>query len=573
MDLVQLRAALPRSQLAGDEALQSLESLQSEPKVTTTSKIPECFLLEKIPREIRNQIYKLLLTNEVLSKDHSIEDYGRFHEYHKGKFDLEPQLLRTCRQINAEAAEILYGSNTFIVNVVEETTLRSPVLRRIISELDCHYVGICSDALESCEVVRRVKHWKVVIGAHKDIFRDSEAPTPSFVHFCRAICQHPPKSLTVSIVPRGNCLVKQLCNYANVTAQYHDITEVLKPLRMLRNIKRVSIVAGEIPDFPVYREPAPGEIQPHEISPALITELSQLAQGDKPVKHIFLMYRKLVAYAQTFERIKGFKSDMDPHYGQALHRLRSSGKYIGGGDWGSPYKGNPHHPVENALDYASAACELGKVSTFLKARKAVLEYLEPQYRRILECSLQLLEYIKQHKVAESFLSAVAPSPIFSGPPPAEAMLRLGDYANAFVRDVPWEIRLRMRDLQRIFGLPYAKLPREALMHQLTSLFDSGDFSHLSIPEFTNLFKLAVDDMDTQMLEIRKARKELFDKDFEDLGHDVDLELWRCDEKVNWDINEPQLEPRYLPILQEQLMEAEGYDGNGTYDLVTWGSEI
>jgi hypothetical protein len=39
---------------------------------------------------------------------------------------------------------------------------------------------------------------------------------------------------------------------------------------------------------------APGEIQPHEISPALITELSQLAQGDTPVKRIFLMYRKLV---------------------------------------------------------------------------------------------------------------------------------------------------------------------------------------------------------------------------------------------------------------------------------------
>jgi hypothetical protein len=40
-------------------------------------------------------------------------------------------------------------------------------------------------------------------------------------------------------------------------------------------------------------------------------------------------------------------------------------------------------------------------------------------------------------------------------------------------------------------------------------------------------------MDKQLLEIRKARKELSDMDFEDFGHDIDLELWRCDEIIDW----------------------------------------
>lgn len=438
---------------------------------------------------------------------------------------------------------------------------------------------IDSADLEDHEAVRKVKHWRVIIGARNERYPRPQAPTPSFVLFCRAICQHRPKSLTVSLVPRGNCLLDpSYFDLDTLTTDYHDVTKVLKPLRMLRNIGRVSIVAGGLRDFPVYTQPAPGEIQPHEISPALVAELLQLAQGDTPVKDIFLMYRKLVAYAQTFERNEQFKSAMDPRYGQALHRLRPSDNDMdrdcNGGNWGSPYRGSPFHPVENALDYASAACKLGKVSTFLEARKAILEYLEPQYHRILDSSLQLLESIKEHEVPGSFLSAVPPTRFSPRWPPAEAMLLLGDDANAFVRDAPWATRVKMRNLQCSHDLSYARLPREVLMHQLTTIVEEDSYSYSGMPEFTKLFKHAVDDMDTQLLEIRKARKELFDKDYQDFGHDVDLELWRCDEKVKRGINEPRLEPRYLPTPQEhQRIEAERRNGNKKYDLVTWGWEI
>jgi hypothetical protein len=56
---------------------------------------------------------------------------------------------------------------------------------------------------------------------------------------------------------------------------------------------------------------------------------------------------------------------------------------------------------------------------------------------------------------------------------------------------------------------------------------------ISLDKFLLLFRLAIDDMDKQLLEIRKAWKELFDMDFEDFGHDIDLELWRCDEIIDW----------------------------------------
>ncbi len=45
-------------------------------------------------------------------------------------------------------------------------------------------------------------------------------------------------------------------------------------------------------------------------------------------------------------------------------------------------------------------------------------------------------------------------------------------------------------------------------------------------------------------------------DFEDFGHDIGLELWRCDEMIDWTVSEPILEPRFLPSLAErQQMEA------------------
>jgi hypothetical protein len=76
------------------------------------------------------------------------------------------------------------------------------------------------------------------------------------------------------------------------------------------------------------------------------------------------------------------------------------------------------------------------------------------------------------------------------------------------------------------------------------MFEQEDFE-----EFTAVFKMVCDDLDKQYLEIRKARRELFQWDISDdveVEIDIDLQLSRRDEMVNWDVNEPDLAPALDP---------------------------
>jgi hypothetical protein len=58
--------------------------------------------------------------------------------------------------------------------------------------------------------------------------------------------------------------------------------------------------------------------------------------------------------------------------------------------------------------------------------------------------------------------------------------------------------------------------------------------------FFTHYKAAVDHLDQQSLEIRNARKGLFSKDVTDRMCDLDLELSRCDDMIDWDVVEPEL---------------------------------
>jgi hypothetical protein len=256
----------------------------------------------------------------------------------------------------------------------------------------------------------------------------------------------------------------------------------------------------------------------------------------------------------------------------------------------NPYRANLYHPVENALDHASAAVEIDALSYFLEARKNVLEYLEPQYRRIIGSALQMVEYVKEHKTAgglqpfghrsEAWGNWTEYTRGIEGNPSylySTGMVLVEECAKSFVRDAPWTKQVNIRRIQHDYGLSYSTLQRELLLHQLGKAFESKG-CWKSLDKFLQLFRLVVDDMDKQLLEIRKARKELFDMDFEDFGHDIDLELWRSDEMIDWTVSEPILEPRCLPSLAErQRMEAERNanrlsDGNPD-DQATFGYDV
>lgn len=55
-----------------------------------------------------------------------------------------------------------------------------------------------------------------------------------------------------------------------------------------------------------------------------------------------------------------------------------------------------------------------------------------------------------------------------------------------------------------------------------------------------MVKSVVLDMDAQWLTIREARKNLFIYDLTDKGCDIDEEFWRCDEFIDWSVDEPDM---------------------------------
>lgn len=109
--------------------------------------------------------------------------------------------------------------------------------------------------------------------------------------------------MSICIVPRGLRFEISLYQSHAFTPQYYEIGNILKPLRMLGNIDSISIVPAEKIEYVLYREPDAGEIQPHHISPDLVKELTLLTQDSTPIKHLFLMNKRLVSYAQNLSEI------------------------------------------------------------------------------------------------------------------------------------------------------------------------------------------------------------------------------------------------------------------------------
>jgi hypothetical protein len=95
VDVAELQAQLAEALQTRDEALQQLRSQLSAPRPSVLPNTT-CSFLTKLQLEIRNQIYHLLLVNEVLSTSQALPQWGQDHE-HIYHYDLSPAILRTCR--------------------------------------------------------------------------------------------------------------------------------------------------------------------------------------------------------------------------------------------------------------------------------------------------------------------------------------------------------------------------------------------------------------------------------------------------------------------------------------------
>jgi len=180
-------------------------------------------------------------------------------------------------------------------------------------------------------------------------------------------------------------------------------------------------------------------------------------------------------------------------------------------------------------------------------RSEVLDYLEPQYQRIVQTSKRVTEFIKNEKRARRVLGLE-----YCGAYKynyndkrllAEGLLILEDYNGALKqRDLPEETRINTvcDNLQEQSEAQYDRLPCENAMRDLQLSWKARDCEGCC-----EKFKKAFDKMDKQYMDIRKARKELFKWDFLHMpGIEIDINspAVLIDESINWDADELELFP-------------------------------
>ncbi|KAF4625730.1 hypothetical protein G7Y89_g12437 [Cudoniella acicularis] len=532
----------------------------------------KCHFLNTIPLEVRNMIYELLLYKKILST-RAVLIHNKTDKQACGiKYELSPALLSTCRQINDEASQFLYGGNTFIARL-KDASCDTPIMR---------YRGIPSDLAGGrwkfhCPVDRflksktfmRVKKWKVIV----HVPDDTHHLTPAFVYFCRAWHSNTPRSLKICLMPVSGAFEMQFprrfrAPLAKWTSGFwvepvEAISASLTPLSIVRDVSKVSI--GADPCGKQYDGINHPNVHKYmrlgTLSQERLEHYKSIIQGSSPANLTFKMHEKLVSYAQAFERHVAFKAAMDPPFHEIylLHialtfenlKRQSSNPFIKNG-----------HPVEVALIQASRSTLNDSEEEFLEARTAVLEYLEPQYQRIVAAASAAADYVKGQKKKKGILDPAAEEPdqyeylyleekTDITKVAAEGLLVLEAYAKAFERDMVLEIKRDLRAIRHDLDLFYSTQQIEVSLRQLDRLLAEMNSLRGSpscgyrAREFFQHFKLAMDGLDDQYLAIRKARKELFvfdsletGVDIKDIELDITLEPWRCDDKVDWTVREP-----------------------------------
>ncbi|KAF8849458.1 hypothetical protein BDZ45DRAFT_772495 [Acephala macrosclerotiorum] len=251
--------------------------------------------LDKLPLEIRLDIYELLLTSSILSKPESIANsWGS-----DIKYELSPSILRVCKQIHAEAQPVLYGSNTFYIECQDGSLEQN-------THCQCRY--------------------------EEDY------------HCCTPVCRGTGHS--------G-------CRMVSVDQRRtrRESRNLFRPLWLLRKVGRFSLkVAGEEDVYWVIGRESPDSIIPDEQflpTASVQDELRKLVTGESPVESVKSMYRFLLRYSQSFERYGLFKMKMQlgPHqdriieeFGLEMDEYNELEK-----DTPYPFKG---HPVELGLQNA-----------------------------------------------------------------------------------------------------------------------------------------------------------------------------------------------------------------------------
>lgn len=271
-------------------------------------------------------------------------------------------------------------------------------------------------------------------------------------------------------------------------------------------------------------------------------------QGSTEIERYHDIYFKFLIYAQSFERIDEFRDHMalvhSDSYENPFH-----------GEWalfGFPLGS---HPAESALLEAARMLirdwKGGQdiIAQLKRLRSNTIKFLERQYQKIQKAADELVQFIKYNKKHGQLFDPANSSFKFLYGDQDEAFVLLHDYAEPFSRELTMASKIKICRLNGSYQKRFDMLPIEIALRKCTDAYKAHDGEG-----FIKYFKIAVDDMDAQYIEIRNARKQLFKWDLKRPGDvaEIDVQPLRCDERIVWDKVEPDMifEDCYVPTDNE-----------------------
>jgi hypothetical protein len=297
-------------------------------------------------------------------------------------------------------------------------------------------------------------------------------------------------------------------------------------------------------------------------------------QRKHPQVSLVKMYGNLIQYAQAFERNDAIRRDMDADFNAVRGRWCLGYKYTySDRSPCNPYVETPSHPVEGGLAEACVAFLDNEVDDFIRAREAVLKYLDGQYQRIAAAAQSMAAYFKDNNIGvvgecpfeHAMKRSWSPRGLCAST--TECTVLLEDYCQSLVRDLTPQVKIRIEESGLKYSNKYVNTERNTLFAALKVLV-RGDRSAINSNEFLAYVQRIVRDLDEQYLNIRAARLALFEHDnpdAHDRGVDIDLELGCQYEAISF----PRHTKFFNPLTTYDDTKERASKWNNSWDTPGW----
>jgi hypothetical protein len=354
----------------------------------------------------------------------------------------------------------------------------------------------------------------------------------------------PPKSLQILISPKLQASEVNASDYRLI--QLNVLFSLVRgPFSILRNIGRFTVEGARwtevrclLPERTELSDRRSTPAKPfHDIAPKLWMGLKGLIEGNGPVKPMFLMFEKLIAYTQAFERNKVCRDEMRMPFGtrksaREKHRsMLSSGLTAIGYDpeayldyWrgifdvtlsNSPFECSP---IEEGLKLAQIASEENNVAAFRIQRGKLIKELNPRRQRIDAAAANLVEFIERHKVQGGMFDPQMNASMAAKIPIKELEIAddlLERFSDLFSRRIPADLLQHVWNIKPELYFKWQFMPQNLLQEQARyALYHNKDWR-----EFIGLFKSACNELYEQYLEIQRTWEDLV-QDLKQTGGDV-----------------------------------------------------